>query len=239
MCHMCCWSIVTGDVIKSPQSEVTLCFQFVSAAASSSAAATMTFASRVEPFDLHLRYLRPRMYRSWTMYWITLLWPWPKVTAVALINKNVYVCRIKWEPLNQLLRYWVAISLLPCLSSDKMLEEFCWKLLFCQIFVKKNRMCFFKVKHSIGHISGMVGPIDVKRRGSASVGYWVNYVTSTFDLAHDLDLWFFKVNFQNSCISGIVNWLLWKKKKGFKVQIWALFEEWEGWLTWNERDMSR
>ena len=49
-------------------------------------------------------------------------------------------------------------------------------------------MCFFKVKHSIGHISGMVGPIDVKRKGGALVGYWVNYVTFTFDLTHDLDL---------------------------------------------------
>ena len=49
-------------------------------------------------------------------------------------------------------------------------------------------MCFFKVKHSIGHISGMVGPIDVKRIGGALVGFWVNRVTLTFDLTHDLDL---------------------------------------------------
>ena len=33
----------------------------------------------------------------------------------------------------------------------------------------------------------MVGPIDVKQKGCASVGYWVNYVTFTFDLTHDLD----------------------------------------------------
>ena len=55
-------------------------------------------------------------------------------------------------------------------------------------FLRKFRMCFFKVKHSIGHISGMVGPIDVKRKGGALGGYWVNYVTLTFDLTHDLDL---------------------------------------------------
>ena len=35
----------------------------------------------------------------------------------------------------------------------------------------------------------MVGPIDVKRKGGVSAGYWVNYVTFTFDLTHDLDLW--------------------------------------------------
>ena len=37
----------------------------------------------------------------------------------------------------------------------------------------------------------MVGPIDVKQKGGALVG--VNYVTLTFDLTHDLDLWFVKV----------------------------------------------
>ena len=40
-------------------------------------------------------------------------------------------------------------------------------------FLLKFRMCFFKVKHYFGHILGMVGPIDVKQKGSASVGYWV------------------------------------------------------------------
>ena len=34
----------------------------------------------------------------------------------------------------------------------------------------------------------MVGPIDVKWKEGASVGYWVNYVSLTFDLTHDLDL---------------------------------------------------
>ena len=60
-------------------------------------------------------------------------------------------------------------------------------LFFLQNFLWKFWMCFFKVKHSIGHISGIVGTIDVKRKG-APVGYWVNYVTLTFDLTHDLDL---------------------------------------------------
>ena len=46
----------------------------------------------------------------------------------------------------------------------------------------------------------MIGPIDMKQKGGASVGYWVNYVTLTFDLTHDLDLGFFKVKFQNSCM---------------------------------------
>ena len=70
--------------------------------------------------------------------------------------------------------------------------------IFLANFLRKFRMCFFKVKHSIGHISGMVGPIDVKRKKGASVGYWVNYVTLTltFDLTHDLDLVVLRSKFQ-------------------------------------------
>ena len=83
------------------------------------------------------------------------------------------------------------------------LEKFCWKLLFWQIFFK-NSDVFFKVKHYFGHISGMVAPIDVKQKGSVLVGCWVQYVTLTFDLTHDLDLECFKVKFRNSSISGIV-----------------------------------
>ena len=126
-------------------------------------------------------------------------------------------------------------------------------------------MCFFKVKHYFGHISGMVGPIDVKWKGSASVGYWVQYVTLTLDLTHDLDLGCFKVKFRNSSISGIVGLmdLKWKRSEliwywadcmtlpfghthdfDLGVEIWrseseiALSQEWDGGLTWNEKDMS-
>ena len=64
----------------------------------------------------------------------------------------------------------------------------------------------------------MVGPIDVKRKGGASVGCWVNYVTLTFDLIHDV--WFLKVKFQNSCIWGIVIWLMWNKRKANQILGW-------------------
>ena len=39
------------------------------------------------PFELNLRYLAQRLYGSGEMYWMTSPWPWPKVTAVASINK--------------------------------------------------------------------------------------------------------------------------------------------------------
>ena len=56
------------------------------------------------------------------------------------------------------------------------------------ITTKFSSWNFFSRSNTIGHISGMVGPIDVKRKGCASVRYWVNYVNLTFDLTHDLDL---------------------------------------------------
>ena len=64
----------------------------------------------------------------------------------------------------------------------------------------------------------MVGPIDVKQKGSALVGYWVQYMT--FDLTHDRELGCFKVKFWNSSISGIVG-LIDVKWKGSEL-IWYL-----------------
>ena len=71
-----------------------------------------------KPFELHLRYLGQRKYRSGKMYWMTIRSPWLKVTAVTLINKNLLVCRIKWEPLNQSIQNLVAISPWSWLSPD-------------------------------------------------------------------------------------------------------------------------
>ena len=36
-------------------------------------------------------------------------------------------------------------------------------------FHLKNQDVFFNVEHYFGHISGMVSPIDMKRKGKASV----------------------------------------------------------------------
>ena len=132
-------------------------------------------------------------------------------------------------------------------------------------FLLKIRMCFFKVKHYFGHISGMVGPIDVKQKGSASVGHWVQYVPLTFDLIHDLELGCFKVKFRNSCISGIVGLIDVKWKQSELPWYWAdcmtlpfdhthdldsgveisrseseiaLSQQWDGRLTWNKKDVS-
>ena len=87
--------------------------------------------------------------------------------------------------------------------------------------LKKFWMCFSKVKHYFGHMLGTVGPVDVKRKGSALVGYWAKYVNLTFDLTHDLDLGCFKVKFRNSSISGMVGLIDVKWKGGELIWYWA------------------
>ena len=89
------------------------------------------------------------------------------------------------------------------------------------------------------------------------------YVTLTFNLTHDLDVGFFKVKFPNSSISGIVGLIDGKWKGSELIRYWAgcvtlpfyhtydldlqvsrsecelaLSQEWDGRLTWNERDVS-
>ena len=145
------------------------------------------------------------------MYWMTFPWPWPKVKAVAFTNRKNICLHDKEElthPITQTL-----CSCIPLVMPITRLEfgEIVLET-FSAIF-RQNYGHLLKVKHPIGHITGMVGPIDAWWKGCASVGYWVNSVTSTFDLTHDIDLEFFKVVFWNSCISGIVG-LIDVKRKG-------------------------
>ena len=73
----------------------------------------------------------------------------------------------------------------------------------------------FKVKFRKSSLSGIVGLIDVKWKGSELIWYWANYMTLPFDHAHGLDL-------------GI-------SRSESEI---ALSQEWVGQLTMNEKDVS-
>ena len=73
----------------------------------------------------------------------------------------------------------------------------------------------FKIKFRNSCISGIVGLIDVKWKGSELVGYWLDCMTSPFGHIYDLDL-------------GVSR----------SVSEIALSQEWDRPLTWNEKDMS-
>ena len=64
-------------------------------------------------------------------------------------------------------------------------------------------------------VSGIVGLIDVKWKGSELIGYWADCMTLPFDHTHDLDL-------------GV-------SRSEFEI---ALSQEWDSQLTWNEKDVS-
>ena len=74
----------------------------------------------------------------------------------------------------------------------------------------------FKIKFWKSCISGMGWPIDMGWKGCESIECWTHVVTFNFPLTHDLDLGFSRWNFEK-----------------------VLSYEWDGRLTWNERDVSR
>ena len=65
------------------------------------------------------------------------------------------------------------------------------------------------------HIKGIGRLVDTERKGCESIGSGTHFVVLKFDPSHDLDLDFSRWNFKK-----------------------AVFREWEGWLTWNNRDVS-
>ena len=93
------------------------------------------------------------------------------------------------------------VMLIAWLRMAKILLETVWGDLFYFIF--EFRVCFFKVKHSAGHISGMFGPNDMKRKRSALAWYWAYYVNPPITPTHDLGIVLLKVKFRNSCNSGM------------------------------------
>ena len=163
-----------------------------------------------KPFELNLRYLGQRKYRSGKMYWMTFWWPWPKVTAVPLITKNLQDKVRTTQLITTNLGNDIPLVMLITWLDFRgiLLETFFFakfSLNISDVFFQGQTLYWTYLRN--GWSDG------VKRKGGALVGYWVNYETLTFDLTHDLDLWFFKVKLQNSYISRMVIWLMWNKKK--------------------------
>ena len=187
-----------------------------------------------KPFELNLTYLAQRIYRSGQIDWVTFSRPWPKVTAVTSISKNLLVCAIKWETLigslqnmhvycpshaYYLIKFWrsyvgkcyfIKFSLKIsdvffqgqtlfwpylrngwsywCETKRKCIG---WILDICDLDLWPHSWPWpwcFKVKFRNSCISGIVGLINVKWKGSELIWYWADYMTLPFDHTHDLDL---------------------------------------------------
>ena len=173
-------------------------------------------------------------------------WPWP-------LNFKVKF----WKSRNSAMGCQIDMERKGCESVDRMLDSPCdfelwphpwpWPLIFkvkfwkshnsgtgCPIDMERNGMwvdwmldpCYdfqlwphpwpvpwiFNVKFWNCCIPGMAGSIDMEQKGYESIGCYTYFVT----LSYDLDLRFSRSNFKN-----------------------AVSREWEGQLTWNQRDVSR
>ena len=62
----------------------------------------------------------------------------------------------------------------------------------------------------------MEGAIDMERKGCKSIRCYTHFVTFNVPLTHDLDIGFSRSNFEK-----------------------VVSQEWDGRLTWDERDVSR
>ena len=171
---------------------MTLCFQFVFAAASASVRRNDFRFSRQNCLSWILYVWNKDIIglgkcTGWPFFDLDpRRWLWRWWTKIGCLRDKV---RTTQPSTTKLCGYILLVMLITWLDFERIMLE----TLFCQI-----------------------GPIDVKQKGCASVGYWVNYVTSTFDPTHDLDLVVLRSTFEI-----------------------AFFAEWEGWLTWNIRDVSR
>ena len=123
------------------------------------------------------------------MYWMTFPWPWPKVTVVASISINLLVCAIK------------------------IVEQFCWKLLFWQIFFK-NFGCVFSRSNTILAISHeWLVPLmwNKKEVHQFFTGYnmWPWPLTSFMTLTLDVS----RSNFEIAVSQDLLVWLMWNEKE--------------------------
>ena len=141
------------------------------------------------------------------------LWHW--ITKIACLHDKVGTTR----PSLQNLAAIPLVMLITWLDFGGILLKFFFGI-FC---LNISDGFFFKVKHSIGHISGMAGPNDMKQKGGASVGYWVNYIwPSLLTSPMTLTLDFSRSNFQIAVSPELLSdWC--ETKRGKSSRYWTVW----------------
>ena len=121
----------------------------------------------------------------------------------------------------------------------------------------------FTVKFGKTRMSGMGWPIDMESKGCESIECLIHVMTFNFPLTHDLDLGFSRSNLKKFYLmNGMADWHgtkgcelieCWTHVVTFNVHLFhdldlgfsrsnlekVICQEWDGWLTWNERDVGR
>ena len=172
------WFMCKGSVGgQSLRSGVTLYLPLVStasAAASVAPDAAKTFASHIKTIWAKSQIFGTRIHMCWEMYWMTFPWPWPNVTSVASISKIAFQHdKVRTtHPITTIRGGCIALVI--CITWLDFGEVLLETVVLPSVHTK-IRMCFFKAKHYFGHISGMVGPGEVKRKGSAcDFDFWLH-----------------------------------------------------------------
>ena len=192
-------------------------------------------------------------YGSGEMFWMTCpWWPWPKSRLRHWLTKFCLSDKVKTSDgiTTKLGTYIPLVMLIIWIDFGEILLE----TFFSEFEIKK---CFVKVTQDQTLYwpysqNGWSAWHGMKRKYIS----WILDVILTFDLTHDPDLGFFKVKFQNSCISGIFG-LIDVKRKGnlldigptiymtlpfdhthdLNLEVWrwkfeiGLFQEWKDLLT--------
>ena len=83
---------------------------------------------------------------------------------------------------------------------------------FFAIFLSKFRKCFFQSQALYWPCLRNSWSDWCESKGRSSDGNWVNYVTLTFDLTHDLNLGFLSSNFEFAVSQELLVWMMWNKK---------------------------
>ena len=189
-----------------------------------------------KPFELNLRYLAQIIHGSGEMYSMTFPWPWPK--QYYCLSHGYYVVRFwkssvgnfyfgKFSLKNSDVYFQGQTLFWPYLRNawsdwcEPKRKCICWILgTICDLTFELTHdldLGCFTVKFRNSSISGIVGLIDVKWKRSELIRYWADCMTLPFDHTHDLD-------------PGV-------EISKSKSEI-AISQEWEGRLTWNEKDGS-
>ena len=124
---------------------------------------------------------------------MTFKWPWPKVKAVALINKNFHDAVITTHSVTTKLdSYIILVMLITWLNCGWIMLETLLRILD-----------FFIVKHTMGFTLGMVGLIDMKQRGI----YWLDTGSFMWPWPLTLTLVYKRSNLISLCLrNGRTNW---------------------------------
>ena len=176
------WNVSILTLIKSPQVTRGLFFFFLSISAAAVSAAILSTLSNFPGKPLKLI----SSDHTWLTYGCGKIflhpsrWPLVKITKLPKRDAIYLVPTIKWEPLIQSLQNLVGISPSSCFPHYEILEKFC-KNFFLRFF-RRILNLFSPVEHSICHILGMVGPIDVKKRK------WVNWMLRWLGYTFDLEI---------------------------------------------------